>query len=259
MAVLKSLWRYPIKGLSGERLTRVRLNAGDYFPHDRLYAFENGESGFDGTKHLSKTHYVMLARQAAMAKIQSHYDDKTQEISLSFAGESLTASPLSEEGRLALSAFIAQKLENEGLNPVTLLTSPRNMRFTDSALGFVSLINLESVRALEKAMGQPLDPLRFRGNLLIENLPALSELDLINFRLQIGDVFFKVLKRTDRCAATMVNPKTGARDAMIPSTLMRLYGHADCGVYLETVQGGEIEEGMRVKIHEAPTFNLPFA
>jgi uncharacterized protein YcbX len=46
-----------------------------------------------------------------------------------------------------------------------------------------------------------------------------------------------------RCAATNVDPDTGIRDLSIPDTLMRSFGHADCGVYGEVVEGGEIAVG----------------
>ena len=42
-----SLYRYPVKGLSPERVSRAGLLEGGYFPGDRLYAVENGPSGFD--------------------------------------------------------------------------------------------------------------------------------------------------------------------------------------------------------------------
>ena len=50
----------------------------------------------------------------------------------------------------------------------------------------------------------------------------------------------KIVKRIVRCAATEVDPDTGIRDLAIPRTIMNAYGHADCGVYAEVVQGGAI-------------------
>ena len=48
MARLESIYRYPVKGLSPEKLQRVHwLEAGSTFPADRLFAIENGPSGFD--------------------------------------------------------------------------------------------------------------------------------------------------------------------------------------------------------------------
>jgi len=44
---ISALYRYPVKGLSPERLARVTLTPGDPMPHDRRYAIENGPSGFD--------------------------------------------------------------------------------------------------------------------------------------------------------------------------------------------------------------------
>jgi uncharacterized protein len=49
-----------------------------------------------------------------------------------------------------------------------------------------------------------------------------------------------------RCAATNVDPATGARDLAIPATLMQRYGHADCGIYAEVIAGGSIAAGDRI-------------
>jgi uncharacterized protein YcbX len=53
----------------------------------------------------------------------------------------------------------------------------------------------------------------------------------------------KIVKRIVRCAATNVDPATGLRDLAIPDTLIRTFGHVDCGVYGEVVEGGEIKVG----------------
>jgi len=61
-----------------------------------------------------------------------------------------------------------------------------------------------------------------------------------------------VIKRIVRCAATNVDPETGVRDLSIPDTLMRSFGHADCGVYAEVVAGGEVAVGDAVRGVQSP-------
>ncbi len=73
--------------------------------------------------------------------------------------------------------------------------------------------------------------------------PAWHEFDLVGQTLAIGDVRLKVVKRIVRCAAINVDPETAARDLNIPRTLMRRFGHADCGVYAEVIAGGSIGIG----------------
>jgi uncharacterized protein YcbX len=133
--------------------------------------------------------------------------------------------------------------------PPKLLAAPDGFRFTDSRSGFVSLINLASVRALEAAMGSPVDPLRFRGNLQVDGLEPWAEFDLIGRTIATpAGVRLRVTKRIERCAATNVDPATGLRDLEIPKALMRTYGHFDCGVYAEVVAGGVIAEGDRFAV-----------
>ena len=40
-----------------------------------------------------------------------------------------------------------------------------------------------------------------------------------------------------------VDPDTGIRDLHIPTTLMRSFGHADCGVYAQVIEAGDIAVG----------------
>jgi uncharacterized protein len=51
-----------------------------------------------------------------------------------------------------------------------------------------------------------------------------------------------------RCAATNVDPDTGIRDLTIPHTLMQRFGHGDCGVYGEVVNGGTIATGDAISL-----------
>ena len=43
-------------------------------------------------------------------------------------------------------------------------------------------------------------------------------------------------------------PPPAVRDLEIPQTLMRALGHADCGVYAEVIEGGEIAPGEAIEI-----------
>ena len=116
--------------------------------------------------------------------------------------------------------------------------------FSDVANKVVSIINLASVAALEKASGWTIDPLRFRGNIYVSGWPAWHEFDLLDSEIAIGaQARLKVVKRIVRCAATNVDPATGIRDLTIPAALLKTYGHADCGVYAEVLTGGEIAAG----------------
>ena len=47
MPKIVSIYRYPVKGLSPETLTSVRVEAGQTLPFDRAWAIENGPSKFD--------------------------------------------------------------------------------------------------------------------------------------------------------------------------------------------------------------------
>jgi uncharacterized protein YcbX len=119
--------------------------------------------------------------------------------------------------------------------------------FSDVAKKVVSFINLASVAELESAMGAPVDPVRFRGNIYVRGWPAWREFDLLGKEIRIGNARLKVFKRIVRCAATEVDPSTGIRDLAVPRALLDNFGHTDCGVYAEVMAGGEIARGDRIE------------
>ena len=124
--------------------------------------------------------------------------------------------------------------------------------FSDVAKKVVSIINLASVAELETAAGALVNPLRFRGNLYVAGLPPWREFDWLDREIAIGPAArVKIVKRIVRCAATEVDPDTAMRDLAIPRVLMQTYGHADCGVYGEVIEGGEIAVGDNIAEIEA--------
>ncbi len=245
---LAVLYRYPVKGLSPESLETADLETSGYFPGDRLYAIENGPSGFDeaAPRHLSKLAYLMLMRDEALARLRTRYDEAGHRLRIEHDGVVAVDADLREaEGRAAVASFLKGFLPAEALRgEPRLLTAPEGYRFTDSRIGFVSLINRASVRAIEDFVGAPVDPLRFRGNLYVEGLEPWAELDMSGRVLEApGGLRLKLTTRTLRCAATNVDPQTGMRDLAIPRALMQHLGHADCGIYAEVIAGGTLRAG----------------
>ena len=244
---IASLQRYPVKGLSPEGLSSVALTKGDYFPGDRLFAIENGPAGFDpeNPQHQPKIKFLMLMRNESLARLKTRYLDSITTLFIEQGGREVARGDLStREGRLAIEAYFRRFMPKELRGPPKVLAAPDGFRFTDSRRGFVSLINLASVRELETMIGAPVDPLRFRGNIHVEGLAPWAEFDLVGQILTApSGLRLKVTKRIERCAATNVDPDTGIRDLEIPKSLMRSYGHFDCGIYAEVLDGGVIETG----------------
>ena len=241
-----SLHRYPVKGFSPEALDAVTLAAGRYMPGDRLYAVENGPAGFDPAepRWLPKIKFLMLMRNGSLARIRTRYDDATAILTASVDGHTVAADLSTPDGRLAFEAFLRRAVPGELRGPPKVLPAPDGHRFTDSRKGFVSIINAASVRALEAIVGRPVDPLRFRGNLLVEGLDPWAEFDLVGRELAGPDgIRLRATSRIVRCAAINVDPETGERDLDLPRTLQTSLGHADCGIYADVLAGGTIRVG----------------
>ena len=83
---------------------------------------------------------------------------------------------------------------------------------------------------------------------MIDGLDAWSELELVGRRVTVGKTALEIFKRTERCAATNVDPETAVRDLKIPSFLSKTLGHADFGVYARVTAGGPIAAGDQLEI-----------
>jgi uncharacterized protein YcbX len=253
-AGITGIYRYPVKGLSPERLSRVALTAGQTLPADRRYAIENGPSGFDPAQpqYLPKTRFLMLMRDERLAALHSAYDDASHVLTVAENGTEAARGDLETvEGRAAIERFFAANFAPELKGPPKIL-SGNGHSFSDEAKKVVSIINLGSLQAIEHAVGQPVQPLRFRANFYVRGWPAWHEFGLLGQTLGIGGAQLKVVKRIVRCAAINVDPDTAARDLNIPHTLMQRFGHAECGVYAKVIAGGEVAEGDTVRIAEPP-------
>jgi uncharacterized protein YcbX len=249
LATIRAIYRYPVKGLSAERLATAALMPGETLIGDRRYAIENGPSGFDPAmpQYLPKQRFLMLMKNERLARLDTHLDDAAQLLMIRENGTEVARGDLrTPAGRAAIEGFFARFCADELRGSPKVLAAPGHS-FSDVARKVVSIINLASVAAVEAMLGRPVDPLRFRGNVYVEGWPPCREFDLLGEEIVIGaQARAKVVKRIVRCAATNVEPSTGLRDLDIPSTLLRRLGHADCGIYAEVTAGGAIAAGDQV-------------
>ena len=250
-ARIQSIYRYPVKGLSPEPMPRAELAEGKTLACDRIYAIENGPSGFDpgNPAYLPKQRFLMLMRNARLAELRTRFDDQSHVLTIRSENREAARGDLrTPEGRAAIERFFGEHCADELRGPPKVLSAAGHS-FSDVAKKVVSIINLASVADLENATGAPVHPLRFRGNLYVEGWPAWHEFSLVGSEIAIGpSARLKIVKRIVRCAATEVDPDTGIRDLEIPRTLMKTYGHADCGIYGEVIGAGTVSIGDRVTV-----------
>ncbi|MDR3468240.1 MAG: aminotransferase class I/II-fold pyridoxal phosphate-dependent enzyme [Xanthobacteraceae bacterium] len=248
MPVLKTIYRYPIKGLSAQPLTRVALEAKKPFPHDRVFALVRPGAPYDTShpKWGKKGLFVMLMLEEALARIRTTLDVDTRQLTIVKDNHLVVADLDDAEARAKVEDIIWQ-LVPALRNPPTLVRSPDG-HFMDKPDNVISLINLATVRSLEQQWGITIDPLRFRANLYIDGARPWEEFDWVGSDIRIGEVSFRVDRRNGRCGATNVNPETGRRDLDLPGSLRAAFGHKDLGIYLVARDSGLVTVGDQVAL-----------
>ena len=250
------IFRYPVKGLTGEPLSRIMLHAKKGIEGDRAIALTREPGLFDPKAPVAlwKMNFLMLAKDEDLAKLTTRFDATSQRLEISLAGDTvLNASVATDPGKEEISTFFKDFLNKEDVNPKVMRASGH--KFTDISIlspekmRAISIINLASIHALERATGQTIDRRRFRANIYFDSRTPFIEHDWIDKNLEIGDATLRCVMRTRRCPATEVNPDTGERDIKVPVELHKHFGHYDMGVYAEVINSGEVKISDPVKVN----------
>jgi len=244
------LYRYPVKGLSPESLTQADVPAGGTMPADRRFAIENGPGRFDpaAPRHLPKVTFLMLMRNERLAALKTRYDDAAETLTVERDGKRVAWGQLNSKlGRQLLEQFFAGYMRGD-LRGAPRIVEAEGHSFSDVSAKCLHIINLASLRELERAAGRSIDPLRFRANVIVDGLPAWEEFKWLDKDVTIGGLTGSVFARTQRCDATNVDPSTAARDMSIPALLQRTWGHTDFGIYAKVTQGGTLRVGDAVAV-----------
>jgi uncharacterized protein YcbX len=251
-ATIAALYRYPVKGLSAEPLAHVRLAPLQCLPQDRRFALARAATRFDPQRPqwLPKIHFAMLMRDEKLAQLRTRFDEASGVLTAERDGRVVLRERITEPGgRRRIGAFFTDFLDMAADGPLRVVEAPGHA-FADARPKpnagtdkYVSLINLASIRALERAMTVPVAPLRFRANLYFDGAVEWAELGWLEREIAVGAARLRGVAAITRCAATEVNPATAARDLDIPGALQRCFGHNLMGIYAEVLGGGEIGVG----------------
>ncbi|MDF3931026.1 MOSC domain-containing protein [Pseudomonas citronellolis] len=269
MLTLSELYRYPVKSTRYEALESVRLDALG-LEGDRRWMVVEASNGRFLTQRLLPQ----------MGRIEARWQDDGRALRLRAPDmdDLLVAVPGVDEalrgvtiwrdilqvpdaGDLAadwLSRFLGRDCrlvaipEQRARQVDTAYAAPgEKVHFAD---GFpLLLIGQGSLDDLSARVGQPLEMLRFRPNLVVLGAEPYAEDGWK--RIRIGDVEFRVAKPCGRCILTTIDPETGERNAEREplATLLKyrqVDGEALFGQNLVALNRGELRLGMPVEVLE---------
>lgn len=255
--VVTGLFVYPVKGLSGQPLPAVELERGRGFPGDRAFALARPDGRYvpGSGQVLPKDQFFVLLTHERLAGLRTRLDPDLGRVTVFVRDhEVLSCDLTTPEGAAAFEQLYARVLDLPDDGPPLLAHEPPH-RFTDVSvvspklMHAISVINLASVRELERRTGHEIDPRRFRANVHVDGLPPFSELELVTEPFEtgaevgLGAVRATAVLNTRRCAAIEVDPTTARRDLPLPRLLMELYGHTDMGVYVSLTSPGVLRPG----------------
>ena len=252
VGTVTALWRHPVKGFTPEPLERAELMTGGWFPGDRMFAVEDGPSGFDRDhpEHLPKQSFAVLMRTAEVAGVRTRWNESSRMMdAVSDDHGSISFNVDEPASRQYFTDWLKDVLGDAVSGPLRLVSAEGlDHRFMDHPLGRISILNLASVRDFEARVGRPIDPLRFRANVWVEGWPAWIENDGTDRNLTLGGARLRGVKPIVRCAATHVDPETAERDFDLVPALFEQYGHRWCGLYATFASGGTVRVGDRVEM-----------
>lgn len=237
--------RYPVKGLNAESLERVSLAPGEGLPHDRRFAIAHGSAQFDreAPKWLAKTNFFMLMRDEKLAQLHASFNTETGKLTIERAGRPVViADPTDLLGRTLIAEFFSGFLAGSAPGAPKLLEAEGHM-FSDTQEKLVSIVNLASLRDLERVLRKPVHPLRFRANIYIDGAEPWQEFAWTGSKVRIGAAGLEVRAPIERCGATNVDPESAERDLNIPRVLQLGFRHARMGVYAAVTEAGELAKG----------------
>ena len=259
IGAVESLWRYPVKSMSGEELSEAFMGFSGIYG-DRCYAFKNSAAR-KGFPYLNAN----VQQQMLLYRPQFRYPERASKPPNLVEASSIAPGVTPANGDaedMALDVVTPSgeivsvddpaliKLLCEGISKKNQLTLVRSDRaLTDCRP--VSLISLQTVRQIESELSMPIDKRRFRANIYFNLSPesgGFAEDNFVGRRLRIGSkATIMVLERDPRCKLLSLDPDTGEHN---PKVLRRVAQAHDnfAGVYCAVLVEGLLKKGDLIEL-----------
>ncbi|HVR09801.1 MAG TPA: MOSC domain-containing protein [Thermoanaerobaculia bacterium] len=233
VAVVRSLYRYPIKSMAAEPIPVAELSWNG-LARDRRF-------GFRRVGDMSEVPWLTATKLAALVCYRPY--------NAGAEGDVRTLRVVTPEGEdlEANGAALRERLSQTHGQPVELLYLRHGIY--DEAP--VSLISASTLMALERASGRELDPRRFRPNIVAElaSDEPFAEDSWIGHILAFGSggAAMAVARRDLRCPMVNLDPETAAPDPRVLRAVGQSH-EAYAGVYGSTFTTGNIRIGDEIHL-----------
>ena len=259
IGAVESLWRYPVKSMSGEEMPEAFMGfAGVY--GDRCYAFKNSAArkGFPYLNANVQQRMLLYRPRFRHPERASRPPNLTEAESIAPGvtpangdAEDMALDVVTPSGEiLSVDDPALVKLLGEGIgekNQLKLVRSDRAL--TDCRP--VSLISLQTVRQVESELSMPVDKRRFRANVYLNFAPeggGFAEDNFVGRRLRIGPkATVMVLERDPRCKMISLDPDTSEHNPEVLRKVARAHGNF-AGVYCAVLVEGLLKKGDLVEL-----------
>ncbi|MEO0773280.1 MAG: MOSC N-terminal beta barrel domain-containing protein [Pseudomonadota bacterium] len=246
MAVIRAIWRHPIKAHGRESVAHVALTEGQTMPWDRRWAVAHELSDADGSEWAPCRKFTRASAVPSVQGISARVDEASGHLTLSHPDlEDLTFDPDREQD--AFLNWVRHVMPAAKPQSVRLVRSA-TQGMTDTNYPSVSFINLASHAAVARETGSDLSPQRWRCNVHMEGLEAWDEFDWVGKTIRAGDAELRVEEPIERCQVPAANPETGAKDTDILGALMRGFGHVNFGISAVVTKSGNVAVGDTVEV-----------
>ncbi|HUQ31945.1 MAG TPA: MOSC domain-containing protein [Pyrinomonadaceae bacterium] len=258
IGIVESLWRYPIKSMSGEAMSEAFMGFSGIYG-DRCYAFKNSAArkGFPYLNANVQQQMLRYRPQFRYVERAMRPPNLTEAMKIAPGVTPANAEPddlmldvVTPSGEVvavddpALIEMLVEGLRGE--NHLALVRSDRAL--TDCRP--VSLISLQTVRQVEAELGFSVDKRRFRANVYF-NLAAgggFAEDELVGRRLRIGShAVTMVLERDPRCKMISLDPDTGEHNPKVFRKVAQAHD-AFAGVYCAVLVEGILTENDSIEL-----------
>lgn len=223
---VKEIRRFPVKSILGESLSRVSIDHRGLFG-DRLWAIKNLNGKFGSGKTTRR-----FQRMDGLFNYRA-----------SFHGSNLI---------ITMPDGTNYRVDNKNVNVNEALSKRLGYQVTLSQEelishfdeGPISIITTSSLHMLSEELGEPVDPRRFRANILIDTeSTAFIEKDWVDQQIKIGpNVTLSVVAPLQRCVMLNNSQEELKQDARVLRTLAS-HHDAQFGVWAKVEHNGEINVG----------------